>query len=89
MSEEMKVADVRNWVLNNRFNSGNPSEHDVRFADMLKEKFSVGPVGSQRTLDGAWLQTWEIEKLFNTFFEDGEPGFQAMKCDVMIYQTCK
>ena len=86
MVKEMKVADVRNWVLNNMFNNGNPSDHDVWFADMLKDKFSVGPVGRHRTLNGAWLTTWEVEQLFKSHFEDGEWGFRAMECDVVTYE---
>jgi len=84
MNGQMKVADVRNWVLNNMFNNGKPSEHDVWFADMLKDKYSVGPIGS-RSLNGAWLSTGEVEKLFSTFFEDGEWAFRAMGCDVVTY----
>ena len=83
---EMKVADVRNWVLNNMFNQGRPSDHDIRFADMLEKKYSTGMPGwSNRSLNGAWLSTWEVEKLFITFFEDGAWGFRAMECDVVTY----
>lgn len=81
---EMKVADVRNWVLNNMFNNGKPSKHDVWFADMLKDKYSVGG-HHHRSLNGAWLPTWAVEKLFITFFEDGAWAFRAMGCDVTTY----
>lgn len=81
---EMKVADVRNWVLNNMFNNGKPSNHDIWFADMLKDKYSVGGF-HHRTLNGAWLPTWAVEKLFITFFEDGAWAFRAMGCDVPTY----
>lgn len=81
---EMKVADVRNWVLNNMFNNGSPSNHDIWFSDMLKDKYSVGPI-SNRSLNGAWIETWAVEKLFTTFFEDGEWAFRAMGCDVPTY----
>ena len=42
---EMKVSDVRNWVLNNMFNQGRPSKHDVWFADMLEKNYSTGIPG--------------------------------------------
>lgn len=73
MTGEMKVSDVRNWVLNNMFNNGNPSQHDICFAGMLEKNYSV------------WISTWEVEKLFMTFFEDGAWGFRAMECDVITY----
>ncbi len=83
---EMKVSDVRNWVLNNMFNQGRPSKHDVWFADMLEKNHSVGlPGWTNRSLNGAWLSTWEVEKLFTTFFEDEEWAFRAMGCDVPTY----
>ena len=83
---EMKVADVRNWVLNNMFNNGKPSNHDVWFADMLEKKYSTGlPGWTNRSLNGAWLSTWEVEKLFTTFFEDGAWAFRTMGCDVPTY----
>lgn len=81
---EMKVADVINWVLNNMYNNGKPSKNDIWFASMLKEKYSVGPIGS-RSLNGAWLTTWEVEKLFATFIENGESAFRAMECNVDTY----
>lgn len=83
---EMKVADVRNWVLNNMFNNGRPSKHDMWFADELEKKYSTGlPGWTNRSLNGAWLSTWEVEKLFTTFFEDGAWAFRAMECDVVTY----
>jgi len=42
---EMKVSDVRNWVLNNMFNQGRPSKNDIWFADMLKKNYSTGLPG--------------------------------------------
>lgn len=83
MNGEMKVADVRNWVLNNMFNNGNPSKHDTWFACMLEKKYSTG--SSISPLYGAWLETWAVEKLFTTFFEDGAWAFRAMQCDVATY----
>jgi len=83
---EMKVSDVRNWVLNNMFNQGRPSKNDIWFADMLKKNYSTGlPGWTNRSLNGAWLSTWEVEKLFTTFFEDEEWAFRAMGCDVPTY----
>jgi frataxin-like iron-binding protein CyaY len=83
-NEEMKVADVRNWVLNNMFNNGKPSKHDIWFADMLEKNHSVGG-HHHRTLNGSWISTWEVEQLFITFFEDGAWAFRAMGCDVTTY----
>jgi len=40
---------------------------------------------TNRSLNGAWLSTWEVEKLFTTFFEDEEWAFRAMGCDVPTY----
>ena len=85
MINEMKVADVRNWVLNNMFNNGNPSDNDVWVANMLEKNYSVDHAGG-RTLEGAWLSTWEVELIFKQWFEDGEWGFRAMECDVVTYQ---
>jgi hypothetical protein len=83
---EMKVADVRNWVLSNMFNNGRPSKHDIWFADMLEKEYSNGlPGWTNRTLNGVWLPTWAVEKLFTTFFEDGAWAFRAMGCDVPTY----
>ena len=83
---EMKVADVRNWVLNNMFNNGKPSKNDIRFADMLEKQYSTGlPGWTNRSLNGAWFSTWEVEKLFTTFFEDGAHAFRVMGCDVPTY----
>ena len=79
MKGEMKVSDVRDWVLNNQ-----SSTNDVWFADMLKDKYSTGLKGwTNRSLNGAWLYTWEVEKLFTKFLEDGERRFKAM--DVPIF----
>ena len=81
MYGEMKVLDVRNWVLNNQ-----SSEKDVWFADMLKDEFSTGMKGwTNRSLNGAWLKTWEVEKLFTFFLVDGEYKFKAMECEVSTY----
>ena len=83
---EMKVADVRNWVLNNMFNNGSPSKHDIWFAGMLEKTYSTGlPGWTNRSLNGAWIETWAVEKLFTTFFEDGAWAFRAMGCDVPTY----
>ncbi len=84
MINEMKVADVRNWVLNNKFNNGKPSDHDMWVANMLEKNYSVDHVGG-RTLEGAWLHTWEVELIFKAWFKDGEWGFRAMGCDVPTY----
>lgn len=79
MKGEMQVSDVRNWILNNQ-----PSANDVWFADMLKDKYSCGLKGwTTRSLNGAWLPTWAVEKLFVRFLEDGERRFKAM--DVPVY----
>lgn len=83
---EMKALDVRNWVLNNRFNNGNPSKNEICFSDMFEKNYLNGlPGWSNRTLNGVWLYTWEVEKLFTTFFEDGAWRFRAMECDVTTY----
>lgn len=79
MKGEMKVSDIRNWILNNQ-----SSANDVWFADMLKDKYSVGG-HHHRTLNGAWLETWAVKKLFTTFLEDGECRFRAMECKVDTY----
>lgn len=42
---EIKVADVRNWVLNNMFNNGKPSKHDIWFADKLEKYYLNGLPG--------------------------------------------
>jgi len=81
---EMKVADVRNWVLNNMFNNGNPSNHDMWVANMLEKNYSVDHAWG-RTLEGAWLNTWEVELIFKAWFEDGAWAFRAMECDVTTY----
>lgn len=81
---EMKVADVINWVVNNMYNNGKPSKNDIWFASMLEEKYSVGPIG-RRSLNGAWIETWVVEKLFATFIENGESAFRVMECDVATY----
>jgi hypothetical protein len=82
MYGEIKVSDVRNWVLNNKFNNGNPSKHDIWFADMLEKKYSTGSRISP--LHGAWLTTWAVERLFTTFLMP-EWAFKAMSCDVPTY----
>lgn len=76
MKGEMKVSDVRNWVLTNH-----PSE--VWFTDMLWKQYSMGL--TNRTLDGAWLEAWAVEKLFKCFIVDGENRFKAMESDVLTY----
>lgn len=76
MKGEMKVSDVRNWVLSNH-----PSE--VWFTDMLWKNYSIG--WTNRSLNGAWLYTWEVEKLFTFFLVDGEHKFKTMQCDVPTY----
>lgn len=81
MKGEMKVSDVRNWVLNNQ-----SSEKDVWFADMLKDEYSTGLKGwTCRSLNGVWLKTWAVEKLFTKLLEDGERRFKAMECEVTTY----
>lgn len=77
MKGEMKVSDVRNWVLSNH-----PSE--VWFTDMLWKQYSITGMNGW-TLNGAWLETWAVEKLFKFFLVDGENKFRAMKCDVPTY----
>lgn len=76
MKGEMKVSDVRNWVLSNH-----PSE--IWFTDMLWKQYSMG--WTNRTLDGVWLETWAVEKLFKCFLVDGENKFKAMESDVSTY----
>lgn len=76
MNGEMKVSDVRNWVLRNH-----PSE--VWFTDMLWKQYSMG--WTNRTLEGAWIETWAVEKLFKCFLADGEDKFKAMESDVATY----
>lgn len=83
---EMKVADVINWVLNNMYNNGKPSKNDIWFASMLEEKYSTGMPGwTTRSLNGAWIETWVVKKLFAKFFENGESAFRVMECDVATY----
>lgn len=81
MKGEMKVSDVRNWILRNE-----TSTNDVWFAHMLLKNYSVGLEGwTNRSLNGVWISTWEVEKLFTTFLEDGERRFKAMECEVSTY----
>lgn len=79
MKGEMKVSDVRSWVLRNE-----TSTKGVWFAEMLLKNYSTGLEGwTNRSLNGAWISTWEVEKLFTTFLEDGERRFKSM--DVPVY----
>ena len=85
-NEEMKVSDVINWILNNQFNNGKPSKHDIWVADKLEKYYLNGlPGWTNRTLNGVWLPTWAVEKLFTKYFEDGAWAFRAMGCDVPTY----
>ena len=40
---------------------------------------------TDRTLNGVWLETWAVEKLFASFLVDGEHKFKAMESDVLTY----
>jgi hypothetical protein len=84
---EMRVSDVRNWILNNKFNKGCPSDSEQQLADMLEKNYSRRVAGypHKPSLDGAYFSTWEVEHLFKRNFKDGERVFKLMSCDVITY----